>query len=389
MEDKVFDAIVGDFYRAATGAIEWEQALTGVQVAFGARAATLQTLDLASGRLLGMHSGGPDLAEALLIYIREYHQIDPRRDHVLKLGQAGMGQWNHDHEVFDDAFVAQDRFFQHYLSAYGSRYNANVIIPVADTIATGFVLELPAARGPLDPHERDVARRLGEHMRDALRAYQRTRALMEQALAGHALLKGFSYPMWLIDEDRFITFENRAAVAEIETGGRVARQGACLVLTRGRTDLQFVEQIDALRRAGNVEDRLLQNRVVPLRATAADASAWLHLSLLIPESVLGAFGQRPQILVTLFDPAHASSLDTFALANMFELTPAEARVAARLADGLTAAQIGSLHGTAEATVRTQVKQVIVKLGATRIADVVRMLRQGEALWSSGRPADRR
>ncbi len=121
--------------------------------------------------------------------------------------------------------------------------------------------------------------------------------------------------------------------------------------------------------------------MVDLRATEADAPTWLHLSLLVPEAVLGAFGRQPQILATLFDPQHVSPLDPFALSNMLKLTPAEAKVAARLADGLTADQIGAAHGTATATVRSQVRQVMAKLGAKRTADVVRMLRQGEALWA--------
>lgn len=82
-----------------------------------------------------------------------------------------------------------------------------------------------------------------------------------------------------------------------------------------------------------------------------------------------------------------SSLDPFALANMFGLTPTEAKVAARLAEGLSAADIGAAHGTSQATVRSQIRQVLLKLGAQRTVDVVRLLRQGEALWAAaGRPA---
>lgn len=68
---------------------------------------------------------------------------------------------------------------------------------------------------------------------------------------------------------------------------------------------------------------------------------------------------------------------------MFGLTPTEAKVVAiRMADGLSAAQIGKALGTAQTTVRSQVRQVIHKLGATRSVDVVRILRQGEALWAA-------
>jgi DNA-binding CsgD family transcriptional regulator len=67
---------------------------------------------------------------------------------------------------------------------------------------------------------------------------------------------------------------------------------------------------------------------------------------------------------------------------MFCLTPTEAKVAARMADGMTAAQIGQAHGTTITTVRSQIRQVIGKLGVGRATDVVRLLRQGEALWST-------
>lgn len=377
MENSVFDAIVAAFYKAATGAVSWDRALDGVQAAFNARAALLHTLDLASGRLLGLHSGGPDLSDAVLNYVREYHEIDPRRLHVLQQGPACLDRWTHDHEVFDVSYVAKDRFFQHYLPAYDTRFNSNVVLGVSGSVATAFVLELPAARGVLSPDEREVARRLGEHMRDALHAYERVRQMAAQALAGHTLLRNFPYPMWLIDEERFISFENRGATAELQSEARVARRGTRLALTRGRNDQRLTEQLHTLYRGGHGA-----SAVVDLRATTVDPPTWLHLSLLVPGAVLGAFGERPQVLATLFDPQHVNPLDTFALGNMFGLTPTEAKVAARMADGMTAAQIGQAHGTTVTTVRSQIRQVIGKLGAGRATDVVRLLRQGEALWST-------
>ena len=118
MNDREFDTLVTDFYRAATGAIEWEVALAGAQRAFGARAVILHTLDYETGRLLKLDGGGPDLDDALLSYVREYHEIDPRRLIALQRGQADVGQWRHDHEDFDASYVARSRFFQHYLPAY-------------------------------------------------------------------------------------------------------------------------------------------------------------------------------------------------------------------------------------------------------------------------------
>ena len=60
-------------------------------------------------------------------------------------------------------------------------------------------------------------------------------------------------------------------------------------------------------------------------------------------------------------------------------------VAAQLAEGFNADQISVANGTAITTTRTHISQVIAKLGARRSIDVVRLLRQGEALWASAGP----
>lgn len=183
--------------------------------------------------------------------------------------------------------------------------------------------------------------------------------------------------MWLHGEDRYIGLENPAAAQHVEQETRVVRLGLHLALTQGRADGELTERLHALVRAGHGAAALID-----LRANAAEPPIWLHLSLLVPSSVLGTFGERPQVLATLFDPQQVSALDPFALANMFGLTPTEAKVAIRMAERMSAVKIGAALGTAETTVRSQVRQIIHKFGATRSVDVVRILRQGEALWAA-------
>jgi DNA-binding CsgD family transcriptional regulator len=87
------------------------------------------------------------------------------------------------------------------------------------------------------------------------------------------------------------------------------------------------------------------------------------------------------VLATLFSPDQVRALDPHALGDIFGLTPTQARVAVLLADGLTAAEVAQQLGCALATVRTHIRQVLGKLGSRRLADAVRLLRQGEALWA--------
>lgn len=380
MDDQQFDTLVAGFYRAATGEIPWSAALHGVQVAFDARCCVLQTLDPNSGRLLGIESS-PGVDEAVFNYVREYHLIDPRRHHALRNLPQQLGQWVHCHEYLPSQAVAEDRFCQHYLPAYDTRWNSNVVFPVTEGVIAGFILELPDARGVLNPDERELARRLGLHMREALLAHERVRRIAAQALAGHNLLQAFAYPMWLLSADRYVLYANAAAQAEHASEQRVALHGQRLQLKRDAPDRLLTQHLQVLSTSAHGAAAVLD-----LRRTASDAPTWLHLNVLVPSAVMGAFGDQPLVLATLFDPSQVQPLDPFALAQMFSLTPTEARIAALMADGLSAQAMATAHGSTVATVRTHIRQVLQKLGVHRMTDAVRLLRQGEALWARPRVA---
>lgn len=375
-----FDDLVAGFFRAATGAQDWSRALDGVQAAFGARTAVLQSVDLRNGRILSLHDGGPPMHEGVLAYLREYHRLDPRRAHLLARGAQGLGEWWHCHEHFPPEFVARDAFYCHFLPAYETRYLATVMLMPSDHVITAFALELPAARGVLNPDERELARRLGVQMHEALRAHERVRAMAAQALAGHGLLRNLPYPMWLIDDERYIHFANAPAAHETDAAARLARCGHRLQLTDARADTGLSERLRSL-----FDQPQGASLAMSLRPAAGDWPTWLHLSLLIPGQVLGAFGERPLVLATLFDPRQTRRLDAYGLSQLLGLTPAQAKVVMGLGEGQTPQQIAQAAGVSVSTVRTHIRQVLVRLGARRVADVVNLLHSGEALWARPEP----
>lgn len=373
MDNRTYDAMVADLYRAATGAIEWERALEGVRQSFDARCVPLQTVNLQTGTLLTLYSGGPDMDRPALEYLREWHSLDPRAQFV---AQHPVGEWMHCHDHLDDEFAANDPFYQEFLPSYDSRYVSGLLTPVDQHTVSILGIQLSASRGPLSPEEREWARRLGEHLREALQAYERMRKLAAEALAGHTLLSAFPYPMWLIDVERYVFFSNTAAQHVQQQEEHLGLIGARLALISNRADQELTLRINRLYRAGHGA-----STAVDLRHRPSDPPLWLHLSLMVPGHVLGAFGERPQILVTLFDPRQISHLDPFALANLFDFTPTEAKVATQIAEGLSPDEIAMDNGTRISTVRTQIRNILTKLGVERQTDIVRILRQGEALWA--------
>jgi DNA-binding CsgD family transcriptional regulator len=382
LSDNEFDRIVSKLYDAATGGADWSVGLEPIRQAFGARTTVLHTLDIADGRVLSLSAAGQGMERIAYDYVADWERRDPRKFRLLKLGQAGVNSWLHCSDEFNDAYRNGNAFFRDFLPACDIRYNSHIAIALDERIVTGFVLELHSSRGPLDADERELARRFGEHMRQALISHARVRRLAAQTLVGHQLLQAFTYPMWLIDSERGVHFANAAALAMEATERPLLRRQGRLRLADTALDRRLSLQLHELMGQPHHTRRPLR---LDSRSSAGDDTAWLHLAVLDAREVMGqAFGPHRYVLATLFRPTEISALDPFALAQMFDLTPAVARVAALLGEGLEPAAIAGKLSIRMSTVRTHVREVLAALGQKRITDVVRVLRQGEALWALGR-----
>lgn len=379
MREVEVDALVRGVWAAATGEASWVAALDPVAAHFGARMAVVQRFDLANQRVLAIESGGaPDLEDGVLQYLRQFHQLDTRKASLLEGRLVPHGGWYHDHEHLDEQFVASDPFYQHFLPAYGCRYVSGRTHAPAPDQACLFALELPPDRGPLDAGERLELDRLGTHLDEALRAYERLRRERAQVLAGHQLLHDFSQPMWLIDTDRAVHDANAAARAEAQTGRLLLQRGPHLVAATPRLDRALAADIHGLASQPHGSWRVLRQQLPELAQPL-----WLHLSLLRPESSVGAFGAQPMLLATLFDPQQVAAFDPYALSSLLDLTPAQARVAAGLAQGRTVEDMATAGGTQVSTVRTHLASVLRRVGASRGDDLVRRLHDGHLLWGAG------
>jgi DNA-binding CsgD family transcriptional regulator len=109
--------------------------------------------------------------------------------------------------------------------------------------------------------------------------------------------------------------------------------------------------------AGTLRHAPLIAHVLPLRLSGLDVFAGA-VSILFLTPITQQHGPKPELLQALFD-----------------LTPAEARVAGMLVDGMSLETISETHGVTRNTVRTQLKSVFAKTGVDRQVDLVRLLGQ--------------
>jgi DNA-binding CsgD family transcriptional regulator len=79
------------------------------------------------------------------------------------------------------------------------------------------------------------------------------------------------------------------------------------------------------------------------------------------------------VLVHLVDPERQLRLDANAMLRLYRFSPAEARVAAEAALGATAAEMAQTLSLSVHTVRSHLKSIFAKTGATTRGELVRLL----------------
>ena len=104
------------------------------------------------------------------------------------------------------------------------------------------------------------------------------------------------------------------------------------------------------------------------------------------------FGAGPLALAILSDGDRPVRLDIAALRSFFDLTPAEARLAAAVAGGISLLDHAAAAGVGLATVKTHLAAIFRKTGTNRQADLVRLmaaypgLQRAEAARESSHPS---
>lgn len=85
---------------------------------------------------------------------------------------------------------------------------------------------------------------------------------------------------------------------------------------------------------------------------------------------MASFGRTPHALFTVFESGTAIDVAPFRLCATFDLTPADARLAAKIVNGESPEKCAKTLGIKISTVRGQPMAIYRKSGATGQADLV-------------------
>ena len=258
--------------------------------------------------------------------------------------------------------MKNDPFYRDILYPRGLGWGAGTFVPLPTGDVVGFSLDRDFDRGPVEPRAIEQLDELRPHLGRS--AFMSARLQLERAQAASETLAMIGLATLVLDEKGKVLAAN--ALIEAMPDYVQWRAHDRLTLKDKSADLllrRAIATIDLSGGAGvrsfplrGVEDRpTMVAHVIPVRLSARDIFVRCAAVMVLTPVTLP---QAPPVEL---------------VQSLFDLTPAEARVARSLAAGKTVDDIASDGGTSRNTVRTQVRSVLEKTGCSRQTDVVGLL----------------
>lgn len=298
-------------------------------------------------------------------YRAHYGAIDPRR---LLASSMREGQWFACHHHFGQRTVARSEFFQDYLIPGGSRYLLGTRLVRHGGLDVYFGIHRAPRRPAFDEADLLFTRRITGHFQRAARLWLGAEALREQADLGAQALDAIELGILALSAGSRVVFANRYGEALLRAGAPLGLRRGVLAASDHGDAKQLQADLQSCRATGQV--RCLR---VGHRAAVQTGACSLTLLRLARTSPLAALCGSAELLVLVSHGNHRRLLTAQQLMQLFDLTPAEARLARALAAGEPLDAYAAGNGLRLSTVKTQLRAVFDKTGTQRQAELVRHL----------------
>jgi len=300
-------------------------------------------------------------------YVEKYGDISPFREKINSLAEGRtFARVNHlDDQTFEKTDIYQD-FFKEY-DIFNYEYHA---LMRSDGLMAGFSVTLPKRKRVFSKSDREALDALLPHLKRAL----------------SLRLLGLTKPN---DHDDLFEAVNTMAraVLVVDQNGHVMTANARAAKIVGANDGLSVDKLGCLTAASQEGTKrlraILDGSHSPKRngnfafggvCLLKRPSGRRPLQLLAsPLSEKPGFGRDRLTLVFLSDPDEPVNVRESILRELFELTPAEASVASRLATGESVEQICEALKITANTCRTHLKRIYAKTETSRQGELVNLI----------------
>ena len=241
---------------------------------------------------------------------------------------------------------------------------AGVFLQTADGPST-IVAVRGEEDGPFGEPASAILRGLMPHLRQAALLHHEVTSLRARLAAFTSYLDRSPLPFLLTDARGRVLYANAAANQTAGWKDGIAITSGQLSVTSPRNRVAFCK---AIEEAATGRGRPLCR--IEVERPGHDKPPYRLLLIPVP-SAAGLF--QPTAAVLIIDTEAKPELDPEILSELFFLTPAEARVTAKLGVGQSADEIAEEIGVSVETVRTHIRRVLSKTGTGRQGELIALV----------------
>jgi len=375
LEDSIWELTLL-VYDAVTSAQAWTNFGAAVRRLFGTSACGVAEYNFRSRKSLFHFSYGvrPEFRAS---YEAWYSQRDLwlRRESAHRIPcTVHVGQ-----HLVSDAELLSSEFYQGWLKPQNFFHRLSAVLEREEANLRYFAMLRPPDDRPFGPEEVRALRRLAPHLRRAVQLRGRLAMLEGEREAALEVLDRLPNGVVLCEEDGRLVIVN-------ELAKHLLSAGEALTVRSGRLSTHSKADTEQLQ-------RLIRAAANRTRDDTADSGGMLSVarpSGLRPISVLVLPVQSPpgvpghsRVAAAVFisDPESMIDSNEARLSDLYGLTRAESRLAAKLAQGRSLEEAASMLNITIETARSYSKRVLSKTGAKRQSELVRLLLLGPAYVS--------
>ncbi|HEX4111110.1 MAG TPA: helix-turn-helix transcriptional regulator [Stellaceae bacterium] len=364
--------LVGKVYDAALDERLWSSLAPRIAETFDAPSTALQLRDTRNGavKLLGLTKNYD--SSFLASYESYYAQRDVWVDRAVDVGLSTVVASK---DLIEDREFERTEIYNDWCRHLDVFYLVGAVLPVTPDEIGIIGIHRPHDAATFDESDKALVAQLLPHLQRALQIRRRLSIAGVEREAAHETLDRTATATLVVARDGRILLANRKADGLFREGDAIRSLGNRLAVVGRRAGERLS---DLIRGAADTASGQAGS---PGGSMAIERSDRLPLTVLVAPfrpARKAAGAALPAAILFVRDP-EALSPASLALQGLFGLTPAEATVAAALADGKSANEIAASLNVTLNTARTHVKNILAKTGASRQAQLVALLLRSVAV----------
>jgi DNA-binding CsgD family transcriptional regulator/PAS domain-containing protein len=379
LDSMAFHDLIAGIYEAGLSPDLWPQIMSRMSSLFGGAGIAFGVINFKQGLLLLPEH---NLSPSCLRGVREHYHT-PMNNPCVKMAVATAPLSIASLEsVVSDAELLRMDFYNDLLRPQRLRHGLCANLYRDRDHLVGLASYREASAGRYEGDEPAILALLLPHLNRAIRVFLRMTAIDALAQAATEIADRLPQGIILTDAAGRIGFANGAAQAILEEAdGLILRDGVLRAAERregeqlGRIIAEAAGQPSTNGRSGVRRTGAMQVTRPSMRRPLPLVVAPMQFRESAPRGPLA-------VSITVSDPECQPETTTDTFVRLYGLTAAEARVAVLLVQGYSPSAAAERLGVAISTVRSHIRQLLVKTETERLADFVRRILSGPGAIAS-------